>query len=70
MRPLSIHSALILQWRMPRPPVMLFVCPIYKNAVHDARGTGMGMGMGMGMGIGMGIGIGMGMGMGMGNHND
>ena len=29
---------------------MLFVCPINKNAVHEARGTGMGMGMGMGMG--------------------
>ena len=31
---------------------MLFVCPIDKNAVHDARGTGTGMGMGMGMGMG------------------
>ncbi len=27
---------------------MLLVCPIDKNAVHGARGTGMGMGMGMG----------------------
>ena len=30
MRPLPIHSALILQWQMPRPPVMLLVCPIDK----------------------------------------
>ena len=37
MRPLPIHSALILQWRMPRPPVMLFVCPIDEKPSIEHR---------------------------------
>ena len=38
MRPLSIHSALILQWRMPQPPVMLFVAQLIKmpSMTHGA----------------------------------